>query len=352
MRTSRLLSTLLVVAACGGDDGPSTQPDAAPTADASPDGSTLPVGCDFVEQNDAGNDSYVQGGGREATGLTFTARTTLCGQVDTTHADAGKVDIDAYAITLSAPATVTLTLVGAGLEALEAAEFAVWSGTAFDTPEGGGTFVASHGITAITLDAGTYELAVLAGNAAAPAAPIAYKLTIATDAPAARCPKVTAAANFTEANDGGASNGNDVIQIDFAQQMSQSLTMAANDAPEPSAIAVAPGSASRISGSLAEVGITGSYKDADTYAFTTDAATNQLEIRLNWTGATDLDYFLFEEGTLPSTGSSAIAADLEDEFQTFAVKPSTTYWLWTGLFRSSVGPQAYDFSICGVTFTP
>lgn len=351
MTTPRLLPVLLIAAACGGDDGPSTQPDAAPTVDASPDGPTLPAGCDYAEQNDAGNDSYIQGGGREATNLTFTARTTVCGQIDSTHFDNGKVDIDAYAITLSAPATVTLTLVGSGLEGLEQAGFEVWSGMDFADPEGGGSFVGNHGIRALTLDAGTYELAVLAGNAAAIGSPIAYKLTIATDAPAARCPKVTAAANFTEANDGGGNNGNDVFVVDFAQQDPESLTPNANDAPEPSAITVAPMMAYRISGSLAEVGITGSYKDADTYAFTTDATTNQLEIRLNWTGATDLDYFLFE-GAVPSVGGSAIAADLEDEFQTFAVKPNTTYWLWTGLFRTSTGPQAYDLSICGVTFTP
>ena len=352
--TLRLLSVLVVsAAACGGDDGPSTQPDAAPTPDAAtPDAPA--AACDYTEQNDGSNDSLVQGM-REATGLTFTARTTICGQIDSTHFASGNVDVDAYTITLGAPATVTLTLVGSGLEALDDVGFLTYEGASFDqeVPGADGVFVGDHGITAVTLDAGTYELTVFADHGAAISAPIAYALTIATDAPAARCPRVTAAASYTETNDGGGHNGNDVIVVDFGQPaMLQSLTPGANDSPEASGITVGPGLAYRITGELAEVGISGSYKDADTFAFTTDAATNQLELRLNWAGEADLDYFVFEENTLPSTAGAAFAVTTEDEFQTFAVKPSTTYWVWTGLFRNSTGPKAYDLSICGVTFAP
>ena len=65
----------------------------------------------------------------------------------------------------------------------------------------------------------------------------------------------------------------------------------------------------------------------------------------------DLDVYLFE-GASPSVGGSSKSVDMEDEFKTFAVKPNTTYWLWTGLYRLSTGPKLYDVSLCGADFMP
>ena len=42
----------------------------------------------------------------------------------------------------------------------------------------------------------------------------------------------------------------------------------------------------------------------------------------------------------------------EDEMLTVSVLPNSTYWIFTGMFKDSTAPKAYDLSICGATFTP
>ena len=44
--------------------------------------------------------------------------------------------------------------------------------------------------------------------------------------------------------------------------------------------------------------------------------------------------------------------DMEDEFETFAVKPNTDYWLWVASEDGAASPMAYKATLCGETFTP
>jgi hypothetical protein len=57
---------------------------------------------------------------------------------------------------------------------------------------------------------------------------------------------------------------------------------------------------------------------------------------------------------LLSVTGGLLASNTEDEFQTFAVKPSTQYWLWIAADAMSptTTASAYDATICAETFMP
>jgi hypothetical protein len=219
---------------------------------------------------------------------------------------------------------------------------------------GQGFFIHDHGVFSSHLVAGTYDISVEAYANADAAAAIPYKVKVAIDAPDTRCPKITAAANYTEAHDGVTNRDNDMIVVDYSAMPYYNPTTLPTDVPEPTGIAVAAGTNYRISGSSAAVTLSGSYFDADTYLFTTGPTTDQLSIRLNWPSTTaDLDDYLFPAGSTNPLQTTDNVALTEPEFRTVAVTPSTSYWLWVGAFSSSTNlPASYDFSICGETFTP
>lgn len=341
---------VLVTAACGDDND--VRPDAA-AIDAAPDAPPNPGGCDYTEQFDSANDDIFGGGTPEATGKSFTSTTVLCGSIDSTHymADETLVDIDGFAFTVPAEGDVLITLAGAGLETVEA-EFEVYGGAGFTTFVTGGRFVGVHAAASMHLPAGDYAIEVIAFNNAAITAPLPYKVKIVTDAPAARCAELTTG-GFAEAGDGGNNAGNDVVLINRSVQPTQTLT-AGNDMPEATGIMVAPTMSYRLTGTSAAVAQAGSYFDKDTFAFTTDATTNQVAIRLTWPSTTvDLDYHLFEQDVLPFAHRSIASSLMQDEFKTLAVKPSTTYWLWIGAdLQSTALPATYTATVCGGAFTP
>lgn len=357
MRSIRLVSlALLSLAAACGDDGPSDTVDAPVTPDGPPDAPPLPGGCDYSELQDTTNDDVSAAGTPETTAKTLGATSiTLCGQVDSTHyATSGLVDADGFAVNLPA-GPIRVTVSGPGLEALRDVTLGVYSGASFGTIEGETLFRGTHTFYMDTFaTGGAFEFAVIAGNAAAITAPVPYKIVITVDDPAARCSKITAAANHTEGTDTGATS-NDVIDIDFspvAGADKETLSVPTTDVVEvATGGTIGPTTNYRITGTLAETAIVGDYKDRDTFSFTTGATTDQVSIRVNWAGTADLDVYLFE-GAIPSVGGSSKLGEMEDEFKTFAVKPSTTYWLWTGLYRLNTGPKPYDISICGADFTP
>jgi hypothetical protein len=98
------------------------------------------------------------------------------------------------------------------------------------------------------------------------------------------------------------------------------------------------------------------YQDRDTFAFTTGSATTQMSIRLNWAATTvDLDYRVYPETTAAplSIVGGLDESQSEYEFETFAVKPNTTYWLWVAAEDGSTGqPAAYGATLCGATWSP
>lgn len=362
MRPLRALCSLLVLAlaACGDDGHTHTLPDAPPTGDGSVDAALdappLPPGCDYAEARDTTNDDIFASGTPEPTGLTLAPQAVVCGQVDIAHYDATEqvVDVDGFTVTLAADADVLLTISGAGADAISLFTLEVYGGSGFTEFQASADFYGDHGVTSVRLPAGTYEFVMAALHTAALSAPVPYEIRIATDAPDTRCPEVTTGGHV-EGGDGATSDGNDVVRIDYSAATVQSLTVLPTDVPEATGIVVTPANNDRLAGSLADIATPDSYEDKDTYQFTTSATTNQLAIRLTWPSTTaDLDYFLFEAGTLPSIGGARRTALAGPELQTFSVKPNTSYWLLIGAYAgTSTGlPATYSATLCGAAFTP
>jgi len=354
MRSIRTLALVLLSLAACGDDAPAN-PDAPVTPDAPPDAPPIPGGCDYAELLDATNDDLTSAtGAPETTGQTLAGALRICGQVDSTHyiATDGLVDIDGFAVTVPA-GRVRVTVSGPGIEALRDVTLEISNGTDFADLYDRQPLVGTHVFYMDNMAAGLYQFAVVAGNATAPTAAVPYKIVITADDPATRCPKVTAAADFTEANDTGTSRGNDVYAVDFSMPaMMQPYTLtAAVDASEPTAITLNPGDTKRLTGSLAEIAANLDYKDRDSFAFTTGANTDEVTFRVNWTGTADLDAFVFPAGMVPPVGGSSLTSTMESEFRTISVKPNTMYAVWTGLYLQNTGPIAYDISLCGADFT-
>jgi hypothetical protein len=337
---------VLVVAACGGDDSPAT-PDAPVEIDAS----SIPAGCDYLEQQDATNDDVPPAtGSPEMTGVTLGARNILCGTFDSTHFDGDiTVDIDGFVVTVPTDRDVLVRIHGTGAEAIELVGVDVYTGADLTTFVGSSTFYGDHGVASLHLAAGTYELVAISLNGTAIASPVAYRIELDTDTPA-RCPEITTG-GFAEASDGVMSTGNDMVRIPSG--MPPSLTPTA-DNPEPSGLTLAPAASSRVTGSAADVTLADQYEDKDTFAFMTGAGTNELTVRLTWPGAAaNLDFLLFEAGNPAPVIRAITAANQSPELRTFSVKPGTSYWLLVGAKAGSTGfPIAYTASMCGVGFTP
>ncbi len=364
---------LIAFAACGSNSA--TPIDAAiitPTPDstifdAMIDAAPTPAGCDFGEQNDLGNDDVNNMGTPEATGLTFTTATTICGNIDIGHyaSNTEVVDTDSYMFTVAATGDLLVSLTG--LAAFEASEVVLLD--AHGNFIQSGAFFGDHGILSAHVTAGSYELTVDAEAAAALAAVVPYKVKIATDNATARCPQLTTATNYTEALDTTANDqaGNDVLTISYAATGTNgssdgtnvALTAATTDGPEPTGLTIAPGQNVRITGTakLPTAASPDDYLERDTYLITTGTTTNQLAIRLDWPGQSDFDYYVLPENSTDLVAGSAVAMAGEDEFATFAVLPNQRYWLWIAPFNTDAAsttllPVTYDASICGAQFTP
>jgi hypothetical protein len=324
---------------------------AAPDAPAI-DAPQPPAHCDYVEASDLTNDDVPPAtGAPEQTGLTFASRTVVCGTFDSTHFDGDiTVDIDGYLVTLAADADVVVTLHGAGAESVELVGLDIYTGPNLTTRVGGNTFYGDHGVTAVHLAAGSYELAAFALSGAAITAPIAYEIRVVADQPAARCPELTTG-GYAEANDGAASTGNDMVRI--ASGAPPALTASTTDVPEPSGLVIEPAASALLTGSAADITTPDQYEDKDTFAFTTGATTNELAVRLTWPGATaNLDYFVFEENTADPIVRATLVGPAP-ELTLFPVKPNTAYWLLIGAKVGATGlPASYGATVCGASFTP
>ena len=81
---------------------------------------------------------------------------------------------------------------------------------------------------------------------------------------------------------------------------------------------------------------------------------DQLALRISWPGMTaDFDAMVFPAGMPREIASSTVVSNAEAEFATFAVLPSTTYWLWIGAYDGSKGlPMTYEATLCGEKHVP
>jgi hypothetical protein len=345
---SRSLSVaVLVLAVACGDDGQSVTADAA--IDGRPD--AVPSGCDYTESSDLTNDTLAAGGVAEDTGISFVDRAVVCGTFDHTHFDGDiTVDIDAYTITVGVTTDVLVRIKGQGAAAIELVGVDIYGGANLTTLVGVLTFYGNHGVTAVRLEPGTYELLAFALSSAPITQPVAYRLEVVSDSPEVRCPEVTSG-GYTEANDGATNSGNDVVRLPSGQP--PSLTPLTTDNPEPTGIVLASGLNIRIAGNAADIPNPDLYEDKDTYAFATGPMANEMTVRLTWSGTgSNLDFILFEAGDPQPIvrGNSTSQAGLE--LDTFAVKPSRDYWLLVGARAGTTVPVAYNATLCGASFTP
>jgi hypothetical protein len=355
LATRLLLTLTLALAACSHNNGNNGDD----TGDAgSGSGSGSASACDYTEMADGTNDTTA-----EATGQTVATRTVLCGQVDTGHFGSGSttVDVDSYTIAVTgSPAELLIDFENATPASLTDFQVAIFDTGTPPTLLNAGDYNGSlgdHGVFLSELPAGNYTVVVTATASAAISAAIPYKVVLYADTPTTRCPDLTGmTADYTEANDGSANTGNDVVLVDFAKSPSFTLTPSTTDAPEMTGLTIDTTKNVDIVGSSAtEAAGSDTYLDRDTYELMTGPSTNELSVRLNWPGSTaDLDYVVFEDSMITTPNVAAtLTASSEDEFATFAVKPGTSYWLWIGAYKGSTGqPIAYSASVCGGDFSP
>jgi hypothetical protein len=339
------LALLLAIAACG-DDAGTTTPDApgGGSADAMPD-SPMMVGCTYNEANDGANGVSAT---PEQTGISYTSKVTLCGNVNNGHFDTTEqiVDQDIYKLTFTAD---TDLIVHFTAEAAVLDELAVQIAQT-NTRAGYGTWVDGHGTLVAHVTPGDWYITVGAfRDTDISSVPIAYKITVETDN-AGRCAQVLSG-GYSEAIDGGSSVGNDMIEYDSAADPTKRLTNAA-DTAEPSGVVAAPGMQYRLTGIAANVNASDDYTDRDTYELSSGTA-NELSIRLTWPGTTrDFDFLVVPQNTVQVIAAGLDNRMMEAEFETFAVKPNTTYWIWVGAYDGAALPIDYDVTICATTYTP
>ena len=358
MQPTKILLTcsFAALAACGGHNKTTT--DGGGNGDGGGTADAAPPACDYTEMSDSTNDTTP-----ENTGLTVGATTrNICGQVDTGHYDSSTmvVDVDMYSVTVGAT-TAELVIDFEDQTPASLTDFLV---EIFDnnTPATllyAGDYngaLADHGAYIAELPTGTFNVVVTATAGVAVGTAIPYKVRLVADTPTTRCPDLTGMnADYTEAHDGASNTGNDVVLINFSQDPSFTMTPYTS-APEPTMLTINPKMNSHIVGSSAMLAQgSDTYLDRDTFAITTGSNTNELSVRLNWPGSTaDLDYVVFPASSIMFANEAAtLTSSSQDEFATFAVKPSASYWLWIGAYKGSTGlPIAYSASVCGGEFTP
>ena len=336
---------LLAVLGCG-DDASGGNPDGGNgNGDGGDGGGSNSVPCTYTEKDDVGN---AMSATPEVTGITFGNTIALCGSVNSGHFTSSSelVDQDIYRLTFSADADLILHFTG---EAGAIDELAVQVAQS-STRAGYGSWTHDHGALVAHVTPGDWFVTVGAFNST-DATSFPYKIIVASDVPN-RCPHATTG-GFTEAGDGASNNGNDMMTYALATNSVRQLTASTADAPEATGITAAPGGNYRLTGTAANVDPADDYMDRDTYEFTTGAATNEVSVRLNWQGLPDFDFIVIPKGSVnPIIGAGFDNVNMEAEFETFAVAPNTSYWLWIAAENGSALPANYDATLCSSTYTP
>jgi hypothetical protein len=341
MQVMRIALALMFTVACGDN---ATAPDAAVLADSQVDSRLLPAGCSFAELHDAYNERTP-----ELTNLRLgSSAITICGSIHAGHFDATAhtVDTDSFALRLDASADVLVTLSGA-LEGLASVRLQVYTGTNFITAVKRVTFLHDHAVMSVRLPFGMYKFVVTASNAQAIDTDIDYKLSIRLDDPVGRCPTKQGDPDLLESTP----SDNDVLEVRHEGGTSITETPSTTAVPEPMPAPIASATAYSIAATMEDVDGPDEYRGRDTFALTTGPTTNQLAIRMAWPGSsTDLDFLLVDATSLDILGRSLRVSKSAPEFDTMAVKPSTTYWLWAGGYEGSALPVDYNVTICGEHF--
>jgi hypothetical protein len=340
-RLPLVLVIWIAAAACGGGDDDEVVVDGAVAPDSSGDGAS--IDCRGEADDDRNGDSA------ESTGLTFAgARIAQCGAIDLGHAQGDLIDRDRYQLTVAPAAPVVVRLTAPLAGAVERLELRV--DDAGGNPRSVARVRAGHAVTTLLLPQGEYHLTVEA-RAASAAIAIPYRIEIFADQPAMRCPPMPDGTTHIEVDESASGHRtNDVVEARGAPPIL--TTQATPDADDPDATGQAATAGGRftIAGTSASITSDGdAYHDRDTFAFYTGASTNQLDVRVVWTGGlADLDVLVFEAGKPDDPMGTPTAALIGEEIVVTSVEPSRPYWLWVGgSGRSTSLPTAYEVHVCG-----
>ncbi len=298
--------------------------------------------CNYVEKSDGDNDTTP-----EATGLGIGAATEdLCGTIDGGHFANGIIDVDRFRVSiagsdmrfqLSADDDVTVLPQGLELRVFDTAvNPTLFAEMTFDPK------IADHAAQLVELPGGDYDIVVSAAAGGELSGNIGYRLRV-TAFDFGGC-TASGAASYTESGSSGGDN--DAVAVDYAK--TPQFTMMSGT-PEATKLAVDAGHAYKISGSASTDAGGDDYLDRDTYSLETDDTTNEMTVDLSWMGDADLDYLVLDPSSLTAIGLGNIASNTGPELATFAVKPSTTYWLWVGRHTgpsTDSSPIAYDATVC------
>ena len=331
----------------------------------SPD-AIVQAGCSYNEVADSTNDTTAEASGQTLT----TAPITLCGSIaaNTPDSTSGLVDTDTMTFTIATEGDYLLQLSAPTLDPTSQQVFLSLSDSMMNG-DGSGQFFGGHAVIATHLTPDTYTFEMDALASAMPAAVIPYKLVISTDTPNTRCVNITTSADYVEAHDGTGNTGNDMVDVSWGMNgPTETVTTPTTDVPEPTALTLTTGGSKRITGVSANVTNTDDYFDRDSFNIAVGAGTNQLDIRINWTGtAADFDAFLFPaigatDTMVQDVGGLTAESETSPEYGALAVTPSTNYTLWVGDFNVSTDssgpdttantfPENYDITICASNYT-
>jgi len=358
---------LLAAAGCG-DEGPTANADGSPPPvfDAAPrpdatdyDGAVL-CGADYSERRDGSNDPFeVANGTVEGTSLTFSSVSvsrSVCGNFRPDQANDAYVDGDFYSFVVAGDNPQDLRVVMSVPDASPADNillrlYRVDAGTPILI--GSARYRRDYAMTvARGLEQGQYWLGAVA-EFPARETPLAYTLELTHDY--TECAVIEEAPDYTEADDGGGSRGNDTVAIAYPE--APQLTSLGGDSPETTGLTLTPQTPLRLSGQSGLVASAGdNYLDRDAFLITTAADTTELELVLTWADAdVDLDVYVFAPGDPPldHTDSQGVGiSDIDDEVAIVNVDPASAYWIWVGAYDTTAQdgatalPMAYDLTLC------
>jgi hypothetical protein len=308
-------------------------------------GGSDPPPCNYTETDDAGNATT-----SEMTGFMLDQKLQIvCGQVDTGHYDATaqSVDVDRYRVTVGGTGELVIHLDPlSDATALTDMRVQIFDTAVNPRLYAEGTFDPQydHGAFITVLPPGDYDVVVLA-EAVADVAPgsagaLKYRLRFTPD-PSLACKQVTKG-GYAEAGE-----PNDAVAADFSK---------------PNPFARGPGTAEttkltfgtsdyRITGTASVGTQEGEYVDNDVYDVKTGDA-NELTLRLDWDGTSDLDAAVLDASNLAPVGLAVTTMAGGGEIQTFAVKPKTEYYVWVGAFMGTTTDTPYSVTVCAQNFTP
>ena len=110
------------------------------------------------------------------------------------------VDIDGYTVAVASDTDVLVRITGAGAENIELVGVDIYGGPGLATHVGANTFYGDHGVTALHLTPGTYELVPVRAQYSRDHRERPVSRHVETDNPATRCVELTTG-GFTEGSD-------------------------------------------------------------------------------------------------------------------------------------------------------